>query len=166
MKTFLSLLVAVVLLQGFTFSQVKPRGLTEKDPLQGIVDRTPVNSNFLFGLIDPSKITMSHSYSMSYSTSTYGNLALSDYVNTIGYSISDRMQLQVQTGIRYSPFSSFGKDFENSISGIYLKGASFQYQISDDSKLEFRYEQLPVNYFNDPFRYGGRYGYSPYDVSY
>lgn len=166
MKTLLSLCAILILFQVVGFSQVKPKGLSSRDPLQGIVDRTPVNSNFLFGLIDPSKITMSHSYSMSYSTSTYGNLALSDYVNTIGYSISDRMQLQVQTGIRYSPFSSFGKDFENSISGIYLKGASFQYQISDDSKFEFRYEQLPYNSYYDPFRFGGGYGYSPYDVSY
>ena len=64
------------------------------------------NQNSLFAFIDPSKLKMSHSASMSYSTFGGESIVMNTYVNTIDYKFNDQLSLRTNIGIMASPYNS------------------------------------------------------------
>ncbi len=130
---------------------------TEK-PKDGIINN---NSNSLFGFINPENFSMHHSFGLSYSAFAGQGMSLATYTNSMMYKFSDKMNVQVDASLVTSPYSTLDKDFQNSIQGIYISRASFNYKPWDDVSISVQYRNMP-NYFFDPFnRYNGFFG-NPY----
>lgn len=153
MKKAFFILLAVLTVS--TNAQFKDPVFETEKPKDGIFDNS---SNSILGFINPDNFSMRHSVNLSYSTfGSYGT-SLATYTNSMMYKFSDRMNVQLDASFVTSPYSSFGKEFQNSIQGIYISRAAFNYRPWDDFSISFQYRSLP-NYYFDPYsRFGGFYG--------
>jgi len=118
-------------------------------------------TSYLFGLIDPAKMQMHHSFSLSYGAFGGGaGMALSTYINTIDYRISRKLFLQTNLGIMNSPYNTFNKNFILN-KPQFFGSAQLQYNVTDNMHLMLRVEKSPFMYYqpgmtnrfyNDPFK--------------
>jgi hypothetical protein len=130
--------------------QIKKELLQPADPYLG------------FSLFDPSRLTMSHSVSMSYFSMGGRGLSQAMYLNTMQYQISNPLSLSVQWGIQNYPYNSFSKDNPAFRNGLFLSGAELKYQPSDKFEMRFQYSQMPGLY--NPYLYRDRLGFSRYQT--
>jgi hypothetical protein len=98
---------------------------------------------------------MHHSFGLSYSTIGGYGTSIATYTNSMMYKFSDNMNLQLDASIVASPYSSFGKNYQNAVQGIYISRAAFNYKPWNDVSISIQYRNMP-NYYYDPFN---RYGY-------
>lgn len=154
------LLIFALIISSFSYSQFKDPVFPTESPKDGIVDQS---SNLYLGFINPNNFSMKHSFGLSYSTFGSYGMSLATYTNSMMYKFSDDMNVQLDASFITSPYSSFGKDFQNSIQGIYITRAAFNYRPWEDVYFSIQFRNLP-NYFVNPFnRYNGYYGNSFYD---
>lgn len=141
------LLVAVVLASINCFSQFKDKNIFKPSIQEGMINNnTP---SLMLGFINPENFSMSHSYSMSYTTSGNNGLALGVYTNTLRYKFAENFDMQVDASLVHSPYSSFGKNYQNQINGIYLSGAQLNYQPWKDVNISLQYRNIPGGFYND-----------------
>ena len=114
--------------------------LTQPTKIQSIVG--------LLGL-DPMRFSMSHSYSLSFSS--FGGNAYHQglYLNTMNYEVSDKLSTYLQVGVRHHPFAGRDSQF-NGQNQIFLSGAGLQYQPAENLSVQFEFSQQP-DY--NPYRY-------------
>lgn len=62
------------------------------------------------GILDPSKLSMSHSFSSSYSSYGRGNSLSALYLNSMQYSVSPKFHWLFQLGYAGQPYSTFQND--------------------------------------------------------
>lgn len=105
------------------------------------------NSGLLFGWFDPSRLTMRHSFSLSYQTFGGRGLSMGVYTNSLMYKFSDPLDLQVDVSLMHSPFNSFGDKMKNDLSGIFLSRAQLNYRPSDNMLFQLQFRQLPPLYW-------------------
>ena len=136
------------------------------------VTRTKIKkSGLILGFINPSNFTLSHSVNLSYYSGRDYSVSKTSYTATMGYKLSDRMNLEADITLQYSPFSSFGNNslnqyMKNSLNGVRLSRVSFNYRPSENMFINVEYLNynnnllLNGNYFNNlyyPFRSTERY---------
>lgn len=115
--------------------------------------------NTFLGLFNPENFSMKHRYTMSYSSLGGNGIALGIYTNTMSYKFSDNLNASADISLIHSPFSSYNKGVTDKLTGIYLTRAELNYKPYDNFIIQFRFDQIPYNYFN-PFYYNyGRSGY-------
>ena len=134
-------------------AQFKDQGITTDSPNEGIFNKS---SNSILGFINMDNFSMHHSFGLSYLTAGGEGLSLATYTNSMMYKFSDNMNIQLDASFVTSPYSSLGKDFQNSLQGIYISKAAFNYRPWDDVYISVQYRNYP-NYFYNP--YYSRYGY-------
>ncbi len=148
----------ILLVLGFsisTFAQFKNSDNSAADVRSGIVAQ---QSNNFLGFLNPANFSMHQSISMSYMASGGQGLALNVYTNSMEYNFSKNFNVQLETSIVNSPYSTLGKSFQNSINGIYLTKAALNYQPWKDVSISVEYNRLPFGY--SPFStFGGYNGY-------
>jgi hypothetical protein len=66
------------------------------------------NSASPFRLLDPSRLTMNQSYSLSYFTGPAGGQSVGLYMNSIGYQLARPLYLQVDIGLIHNPGALLG----------------------------------------------------------
>ncbi len=158
MKKYLFALIVLISIS--INAQFKDPAFETEKPKDGIMNNS---SNSLFGFINPDNFSMHHSFGLSYSTFGGQGMSLATYTNSMMYKFSDKMNVQLDASFVTSPYSSLGKDFQNSIQGVYISRAAFSYRPWDDVSISIQYRNIP-NYYYDPFnRYNGFYGNSYYD---
>ncbi len=129
------------------FSQFKDKNIFKPSVKEGMVnDNTPA---LMLGFINPENFSMTHSYSMSYTTSGSNGLALGVYTNTMRYKFAENFNMEVDASLVHSPYSSFGKNYQNQINGIYLSGAALNYQPWKDVNISLQYRNIPGGFYND-----------------
>jgi hypothetical protein len=150
------LFLLIVLLACVAFAQFKDESPIKPSIADGMIDRSP---DFVLGLFDASKFSMHHSYSLSYQTSGSNALALGVYTNSMMYKFAENLDVQVDASLVQSPYSTFGKNYQNSINGIYLSRAALNYTPFKDFHISLLYQHVPESSF-----YYGRdaFGYSPF----
>lgn len=154
------LLLFVIIISSVLNAQFKEPIFQTETPKNGIIDNS---SGSLFGFLSDENFSMHHSVGVSYTSIGGYGTSLATYTNSMMYKFSDKMNVQVDASFVTSPYSSFGKDFQNSLQGIYLSRAAFNYKPWDDFSISFQYRSIP-NYYYNPFnRYNGFYGNSFYD---
>lgn len=147
------LLVFAIVITSLSNAQFKDPVFPTDNPKDGITDKS---SNLILGFIDPNNFSMHHSVGMSYSTFGGQGISLATYTNSMMYKFSDNMNLQVDASFVTSPYSTFGKEFNKSIQGLYISRAAFNYKPWDDVCISVQYRNLPNAYYYNPFnRYGG-----------
>ncbi|HAQ60989.1 TPA: hypothetical protein DCR49_03170 [Candidatus Delongbacteria bacterium] len=141
-KQFFFVLTAAVLL----FSQFRGTDL-QPDP------RLKLLSTSQGSVFDMSKISVSHSLSMSYTNSSSGSTMINEYVAGINYKISDPLSLKLNLGMSYTPYSSIGP-VEDNTADIYIKSATLDYRPNDSFRMRVDFRNIkPSDYMNgDPFK--------------
>ncbi len=104
----------------------------------------------LLGL-DPSRLTMTHSYQMSFTSIGGQGFTQGLYLNTLMYQFASPLTLAVQWGIAHQPFSSLGgASLLNN--GPFLSGAELRYQPAKNFSIQLEYSQYPGGYYYGPYR--------------
>lgn len=138
------------------FSQFKDKNIFKPSIQEGMINNnTP---SLILGFFNPENFSMSHSYSMSYTTSGSNGLALGVYTNTMRYKLADNFNMQLDASLVHSPYSSFGKNYQDQISGIYLSSAQLNYQPWKDVNISVQYRNVPDGIYNGFYglnRFGG-----------
>ncbi|MFA4924828.1 MAG: hypothetical protein WC557_11595 [Ignavibacteriaceae bacterium] len=154
MKKILLIILVSASLTGF--AQFKDKNIFKPSIQEGMINNNA--PALLLGFINPENFSMSHSYSMSYTTSGSNGLALGVYTNSMRYKFADNFNVQVDASLVHSPYSSFGKNYQNQLSGIYLSSAQLNYQPWKDFNISFQYRNIPGGMYNDFYghnRFGG-----------
>ncbi len=116
-------------------------------------------SGLYLGFIDPSRLQIHHSFSMSYGGGAGYGMMLTTYRNTIDYQISDKLFLRTDIGIMTSPYNSFNKDFYLN-KPQFFGGADLTYKINDKTKIQLGFYRSPYVFYN-PYYYNQLYNLNP-----
>jgi hypothetical protein len=146
MKKLLVLIFAVMI--GTGYSQFRQKGLSTEHISDGIINQN--QGTTLLGFLNSNNFSMHHSYDVSYTSFGSANLALTTYTNSMFYKFSNKLNVQVDASVVYSPYSSLGQNFQNEINGIYLSKAAINYRPWKDVFITVQYSHLPVTYYS-PF---------------
>ncbi len=139
MKRINWLIVGIVLAPCLVFGQLKKQS-APVDIRSGILQAD--NGKYL-GIIDPSRLTVNHSYSLSYYSMGDLSFGRSLYLNTLSYRLADPLSLKVQWGIQNFPYTSAGANNPAFRSGFVFSGAQLKYRPSDKFMIKFEYSALP-----------------------
>jgi len=152
-------IILVLLSASCHFAQFRDTGIEPKSVKDGIVTE---NSNMLFGFLNSNDFIMRHSFSMSYSSFAGQGVSLTTYTNSMFYRLMSNMNVQLDVSVMYSPYSTFGDQFQKDISGIYISNAALNYHPWEDFSVHLQYRSMPFGYgYYHPF-----YGYgNPFDFS-
>ena len=154
-----TMILFAVILSLNIYAQFKEPGFPTESIRDGIVNE---NSGSLFGFLNSDNFQMKHSYNLSYSSFGNQGLALGMYTNSMYLKLSNNMNVQVDASIIHSPYSSFGKDFQNQLNGVYVTRAAFNYKPWDDLFISIQYRNLPMAYhYSDYGFYFNRF-YNPF----
>ena len=154
-----ALILFVLIFTSSVIAQFRDNGLEPKSVKDGIVTE---NSNFLFGFLNSDDFIMRHSFSMSYSSFAGQGVSLTTYTNSMFYRLMSNMNVQLDVSVMYSPYSTFGDQFQKDISGVYISNAAINYHPWEDFSVHLQYRAMPFGYgYYHPF-----YGYgSPFDFN-
>lgn len=149
MRNVLSLTMAALLLvSSLSVAQLKSK-IDSPPPVSESLMR-PGASDYLLGLFDPSKLSMKHSFSMSYSSFGGQGISLGMYTNSLMYQFSDKVDFQADINATHSPYSSFGN--KNDFSRIFLGRAELNYRPTDNMWLQIQYREVPAMYWLNGYR--------------
>lgn len=142
-------LLILIIIPTLGFSQLK------KDMSKANISESLEYSQFkdaLVGFLDPSRFTMNHSLSMSYTAFGGGGAMINTYVNTLNYRFSDDLFLTTKLGIMNSPYNSLpGNSYLNDVE--FFGGAELKWLPTKDSAIFIRFEKAPAYY--NPGYYNG-----------
>lgn len=145
MRMALGCVVALFLFSSLAFGQFKAQGESRPNITESIIKSD--DGGLLFGWFDPNRLTMRHSFSLSYQTFGGQGFSLGTYTNSLMYKFSDPLNLQVDVTAMHSPFNSLGKQFQNDLSGIFVSRAELNYRPSENMLFQIQYRQLPASYW-------------------
>jgi len=143
MNKFRYLILIILLIPAFAFGQLK-KDLQQPD-FSNILTQ-PANPASVFSFLDPSKLKMSHSVSMSYSSFGGESVLMNSYVNTINYQFNDQLSIRTNLGIMASPYNSMPNNSFLNKSQIF-GGAELNYRPTDDMFFTLRFEKMPYSYY-------------------
>lgn len=109
-------------------------------------------TNFLFGFLNPERLSMNHYFSASYMTMGNHSLMLNTYINTIQYKISDPLLLRLNLGIANMPYNNFiGNSSINNTQ--FFGGAELRYRPSKSTSFSIGVDVTPYYFYGYPNRY-------------
>lgn len=147
-KIILCVLLLSMILIGLASAQSQtPRSHVFKP--SSIVSRP---SGFLDSLLDPSKFSMSHSYSLSFFSVGKQTFNQGLYLNTMNYKFSDPLRMQVRIGFLHQPFGDMGMS-QTTGSRVFVQRALLQYKPSDKMSISIDYQVLPSSLYYSPYYY-------------
>ena len=109
--------------------------------------------NSLFGFLDPSRIDMHHSFSMSYMTMGKTNAMINMYMNSMSYRFSDKWMLLTRLGIMNSPYNSLPQDSYLNDTKLF-GGAELRFTPSEKTMISLSVDSMPYYY---PMYYNSYY---------
>ena len=139
-KKLTGLIVCLFVLPTLAFGQLKQDGkinmaqaLTKPQTLVGLIG------------LDPGKFSMSHSYSLSFTS--FGGQSYNQglYLNTMMYQLSNPIKMYLQFGVQHQPF---GQNEFQSQSKAFVAGAGFEYKPSENFKVQFEFSQQPNSFYS------------------
>ncbi|MCG8607112.1 hypothetical protein MJD09_19275 [bacterium] len=138
--------ICVMLLPAVLTAQLKED--TQTDFSKVLVKPNKMGS--LVGLLglDPNRFSMNHSY--TFSVGSFGGESFSQglYLNTMRYQLSNPITMYLQLGFQHQPLGSLGQSNPNQ-NQVFLSGAGFQYEPSDNFQLRLEFSQTPNRYYNN-----------------
>ncbi len=124
-------------------SQAKPAQIKEE------IVRPYQDQYSVFSIFNPSKFSMSHSFSMSFLSLGGKGISQGLYLNTLSYQIANPLLLRVQWGIQNYPYNSLAKNHPAFQSGFFLSGAELQYKPSDKLEMRLQFNNMPNYMYNN-----------------
>ena len=106
----------------------------------------PGTSDAWLGIFDPNRLSMRHTFSLSYGAFGGGRgMSLGMYTNSLFYRIADPLDVQVDVSLMYSPSSSYMGGPQKDFSGIYITRAQLNYRPSQSTLVQINFQQYPVS---------------------
>lgn len=104
-------------------------------------------SSFFLDFINPEKVTMNHSFTMSFGALGGGvNMFQNAYVNTLNLQFSNNFSLTTNIGIMATPYHTLGQ--ASPLNDTQFFGsAQLNYKFSENSFMILRVEKLPAGYY-------------------
>lgn len=147
------LLLVILLIPVIVFGQLKNND--NSVDIRNEILKPLLNNTIGLGLFDPARLTMSHSFSLSYFSIGGESVSQSLYLNTLNYQLADPLSLSIQWGIQSFPHNSFGSNHPAFNSGLFFSGAELNYRPTDNLYLKFQVSRYP--YYNSyPYPYQSR----------
>jgi hypothetical protein len=92
-------------------------------------------------------MTMSHSYSMNFSSIGGQMQNVNAYTNHMFFDVSDRLKAQLDVSLLHSPFGNSFMTNNNSLGAqVIIDQARLDYQLSDNASISFQFSQRPAYY--------------------
>ena len=160
MKQSASIFLLLIIIPVLGFGQLKKN--VSKPNISESLEYTAFQ-DAVVGFLDPSRFTMGHSLSMSYTAFGGGGAMINTYVNTLNYRFSDELFLTTKLGIMNSPYNSMpGNSYLNNVE--FFGGAELKWLPSKDSAIFIRFEKGPA-YYNPGYysRYRSPFGFNQRD---
>lgn len=114
-------------------------------------------NNLILGIFNPNNFSMNHSFNISMMNTSYGNVSVTSYINSLNYKVNDKINVSADISLSYSPYASsvFGKDFSNRLqddmTGLSLSRVAVDYKISENSVLKFEYRNVKNSLMYDDY---------------
>jgi len=153
------LLLIVFISASLTFGQYKDKGIEPPSVKEGI---TTENSGGILGFLNSDDFIMRHSFSLNYTTFAGQSISLTSYTNSMFYRLMNNLNVQMDVSVLYSPYSTFGDQFQKDISGIYISNASVNYYPWKDFSVHLQYNAVPYGYgfYNPYYGYGNPFNFN------
>ena len=110
--------------------------------------------SFWSRITDPTRFSMHQSFTSSFVAGGGNSLSLNMFTNTFSLHPYDNLFISADLSAVYSPFSSLGSAFSNSLHGVSLTSARVDWKMRDNMFMRVEYQGGPT---------AGLYGaYSPF----
>jgi hypothetical protein len=154
----LALALLILALTGAVWAQyrnVSPAG----DPDSYLRGQSAIGLKSLRGLLDPSRVHMSHSLSFGYATVAGKGVTQGLYMNRLDYQVSAPLWITTYLGYRFQP--SGPAEWNPANNGTqFVGGADLNWRPSSSTSFHFSfYRGMSPSSYN----YNGLYGWEPYD---
>ncbi len=119
------------------------------------------------GILDPSRLSMSQQFGMSYMSSGGQGFTQGYYLNTISYRFNAPLLLQLHLGAANNPFvQSTPMPGQSAITSLlsnadFFGGADLVWKPRDNMMLQFSFYRMPSSTMANPYGYGYGYGIHP-----
>ncbi len=130
--------------------------------------RQPQIQSAGLGILDPSRISMDHSFGMGYSSMGGNGYSQGYYMNTISYRFNSPVMLRIRTGITNNPFSNtMAQPGQSSMAAMFndaqlFGGADLLWKPKDNVFIKLSFDRSPASMMGHP----GGYGYAPWSSPY
>ena len=139
------------------FRNTSPAG----DPQSYLHSQPGTGISGLRGILDPSRMHMSHSFSFGYASSGGRGGTQGLYMNRMEYQIAKPLLLTTHLGYRFQP--SGPAEWNPKLNGTdFVGGADLSWRPTTSTSFHFSfYRNMSPGYYNSGFGWGA-YDYSPY----
>lgn len=117
----------------------------------------PTTASEWFDFFNPDNFKMRQSYSMSYTSTGGQGLALGMYTNSLQYKFSNSLDARVDVSLQHSPYSTFDRRVQNSLSGVFLNRAEINFRPAENMLLRVSYRHVPFGLSGYYSPYAGFY---------
>ena len=156
MKIIYHIIIICLLIPILNYGQLKKDIGNDKVNISNVLNSSLIKSSFL-GILNPDKLKMSHSISMSYMSLGAYSAMINTYINTINYQFSDKLLLTTKLGIMNTPYNSLpNSDYLNN--NQFFGGVGLKYTPTDNTVIYLSLESSPSLYcgerlddFGNPF---------------
>lgn len=141
--------------------------LRPSDNYTGVLSHTNSDNTSAGSLMNMLNMSMTHSYSMSFSNFGGQMQNINAYTNTMNFDLTDNLDASVSMSLLHSPFGNSFMNTGNDLgSRIILDSARLDYRLSDRSSISFEFSQRPYYYSPygnfGPHSHGSMFNRNPY----
>ncbi len=108
-----------------------------------------------FSLLDPSRLSTSHSYSFSYFSGNGRSGSIGMLMNSVEYRISNPLKVTFNLGVLHNPSAFIGRS-QSGISPVMIPGFQLQYRPSRNFLFQMNFQSFPTGY-NGWYGHSGNY---------
>jgi hypothetical protein len=101
-------------------------------------------SNGSLSFFDPSKLSMTQSYSLSYFSGSGQSGSIGYYMNSIEYAVASPLKIRVDIGYLHSPSNMISKNSSNLGNGIIIPGIAIDWRPTDNMRFNIDIRQAPA----------------------
>jgi len=165
--TLITALITVFLVSSL-YAQSPYREQTEPSARESMLQTSTMQTGFS-GILDPSRISMSQQFGMSYGSAGGQGYTQGYYMNTISYRFNAPVLLNLRLGATNNPFSSsVAQPGQSAMSSLlsnaeFIGGADLIWQPSDKLTFLLSVDRMPSSLYASPYGYNDNWNsYSPY----
>jgi hypothetical protein len=154
MKFFTTLILIFTFTALVAEAQLREDLRFQPEEYTGTVTHTQ-NGSALGSWMNMLNMTMSHSYSMSFTNFGGQTQNLNAYTNSMFFDVSDKLDAQLNVSLLHSPFGNSFMNNDNLGTQVIIDSARIDYKFSENTRFSLEFSQNPYrnsfgNYYS-PF---------------
>lgn len=142
MKFFTTLILIFTFTALVAEAQLREDLRFQPEEYTGTVTHTQ-NGSSLGNWMNMLNMTMSHSYSMSFTNFGGQTQNLNAYTNSMFFDVSDKLDAQLNVSLLHSPFGNSFMNNDNLGTQIIIDSARIDYKFSENTRISLEFSQNP-----------------------